>query len=571
MLRFGTDGVRGDSERDLTGPLVEALAKAVARVLRPDRVVVGRDTRASGPRLERELAAGLRAEGVAPVLVGVLPTPAIAFVATAAGVPAAIVSASHNPWSDNGVKVIGADGIKLPDAVEAAIEAELEAALGAAPDGIPGTARADAAAPEPTFGADPAAADVYVEHLLSTLRGRTLGGLSVVLDCANGAGFEVGPRVLRATGAQVQVLHAEPDGRNINDGCGSTHPDSLQRAVVEHGADLGLALDGDGDRVLAVDEHGDLVDGDQVMTMTAIDMHERGELRNDTIAVTVMSNLGLRRALRARGVGVVETPVGDRHVVAAMQAHDLVLGGEQSGHIVFAQHATTGDGLLTGLRVADLLCRSARPLSVLAAQMTRVPQVLVNVRVAGAADIEASAALRAAVRSVEAELGDTGRVLVRASGTEPLVRVMIEADVQSVADDAAERLRGVVTSQFGSGDSPWNSRDVRHRGRGPKARQPGLARSGRPSPRPWPTPRPGSAAWAPSRWVRRQSPPWSRPPRSCGRSTGSCATATVCARSSTTHWRGPVSRTTATEPRHCSSRSRRGSTRARSTAPTSSR
>jgi phosphoglucosamine mutase len=293
-----------------------------------------------------------------------------------------------------------------------------------------------------------------MEHLLSTLDGRSLAGIDVVVDCAHGAGFELGPRALREAGAHVLVLHAEPDGRNINDDCGSTHPEALQAAVVAAGAQLGLALDGDGDRVLAVDERGKLVDGDQIMTMCAMDMHERAKLRNDAIAVTVMSNLGLRRALRGAGIDLFETPVGDRHVVAAMQEHDLALGGEQSGHIVFADFATTGDGLLTGLQVADLVIRSGRPLSALASEMHRVPQVLVNVRVKGRVDVAGSAALGAAVREVERELGDGGRVLVRGSGTEPLVRIMIEADEQAVADSAAGRLRAVVTAEFGAGGTP---------------------------------------------------------------------------------------------------------------------
>jgi phosphoglucosamine mutase len=446
VLRFGTDGVRGDAEHELTTAFVVALGRAVARVVRSREVVVGRDTRASGPRIEHALATGLLSEVVTPVLLGVLPTPAIAFVAAERCVPAAIVSASHNRWSDNGVKVIGADGRKLADDVEAAIEAELELEVASTwdrrtythdPDGSP-------------LHADEVSAGAYVDHVLSTTTGRDLAGLEIVLDCANGAGFELGPRVLRAAGARVHVLHAEPDGHNINDGCGSTYPESLQRTVVERGAALGLAIDGDGDRVLAVDEHGALVDGDQIMTMTALDMHAQGTLRNNAIAVTVMSNLGLRRALRAGGIDVVETPVGDRHVVAAMQSYGLVLGGEQSGHIVFSRYATTGDGILTGLLVADLACRSGRPVSELAGQMARVPQVLVNVRVARRVDIDDSAELADAVRAVEIELGETGRVLVRASGTEPLVRVMIEADEQSVADRAAAHLRDVVVSQFGA-------------------------------------------------------------------------------------------------------------------------
>jgi phosphoglucosamine mutase len=449
VLRFGTDGVRGDADHDLPGPFIVALARATARVLRPERVLIGRDTRASGPRIAAELAAGLEAEGVVPVLLGVLPTPAIAFVAATEGIPAAIVSASHNPWHDNGVKVIGADGRKLADGAEDAIEAELEALVAAAPD-----ESRDPPAGELTFGADAAGADAYLDHLLSTLGSRRLDGLAVVLDCANGAGFDLGPRALEAAGARVHLLHAAPDGRNINDGCGSTHPEELQAAVVRVGAALGLALDGDGDRVLAVDERGALVDGDQIMAMCAIDMHERGELRNDAIAITVMSNLGLVRVLRAAGLAVFETPVGDRHVVAAMQQHDLVLGGEQSGHIVFADFATTGDGLLTGLRVADLVVRRGQPLSALAAGMTHVPQVLVNIRVPRRVDVGSSSVLREAVGEVERELGESGRVLVRGSGTEPLVRVMIEADVQSVADAAAARLRDVVISEFGADGTP---------------------------------------------------------------------------------------------------------------------
>jgi phosphoglucosamine mutase len=448
VLRFGTDGVRGDADNDLPNRFVVALGRAVARVLQPERVLVGRDTRASGPRIEAALADGLDSEVVETVSLGVLPTPAIAFVAATQGVPAAIVSASHNRWTDNGVKVIGADGCKLADGIEAAIEAELEVELGSTWD----RRRFEYEPSAPSFAADPTAADAYIAHLLSTLPGAGLDGLDIVLDCANGAGFEVGPRVLGGAGARVHVLHAAPDGRNINHGCGSTYPEQLQRAVVERGAALGLALDGDGDRVIAVDERGVLVDGDEIMTMTAIDMHERGALRNGALAVSVMSNLGLRRALRSRGIDVVETPVGDRHVVAAMQARGLVLGGEQSGHIVYSEYATTGDGLLTGLRIAELVRRANRPLSALAAQMTRIPQVLVNVKVARRVEVNESAALAQAVHAVEAALGESGRVLVRGSGTEPLVRVMIEADAQSVADAAADRLRRVVISEFGSGE-----------------------------------------------------------------------------------------------------------------------
>jgi phosphoglucosamine mutase len=282
--------------------------------------------------------------------------------------------------------------------------------------------------------------DAYVVHLLSALDGRSLDGLRVVIDCANGAAFDLGPRALRAAGAVVEVLHAAPDGRNINDGCGSTDPSALQRVVVDHGAQLGLALDGDADRVVAVDEKGELVDGDQIMVMTALDWHERGMLRNDAIAVTVMSNLGLRRALSAGGVAIVETPVGDRSVTAAMATRDLAIGGEQSGHIVFADLATTGDGVLTGLLVADVVARRGRTLSELAGAMTRLPQVLVSVPVTGGVALD-DGAVQETIGKVEAELGDRGRVMVRSSGTEPVVRVMVEAPTEDEAAAAAARVR----------------------------------------------------------------------------------------------------------------------------------
>ena len=439
MLQFGTDGVRGDADADLTSPLVMALGRAIARALRPSRVLIGRDTRESGVRIEGDLARGLAAEGVVTGALGVLPTPAIAFLAAQAGVPAAIVSASHNPWTDNGVKVIGADGCKLPDGVEAAIETELRAIVDSG-----------ALAPDPRDNVEsiPDAGNEYVAHLLAALGGRGLASLSIVLDCANGAASELAPQAFRAAGAAVTVLHAAPDGRNINAACGSTHPEELQAAMRESGAGIGLAFDGDADRVIAVDEQGAVVDGDQMMTMLALDLHERTLLRNDAIAVTVMTNMGLRRALVPRGIGVVETPVGDRSVVAAMRERDLVMGGEQSGHIVFSEYATTGDGLLTGLLLSDLVCRAQQPLSALAAQMTRYPQVMVNVRVPRGVDLASTPGIAAAVHEIEDELGDRGRVLVRASGTEPLVRIMVEAESQAVADNAVERLRSVVEAEF---------------------------------------------------------------------------------------------------------------------------
>jgi len=455
VLRFGTDGVRGDANTDLTTPLIVALGRAAARVLGSGTFFIGRDTRESGPRIEADLARGLTAEGASVVSLGVAPTPAVAFLAQRAGAPAAIVSASHNPWQDNGVKLVGPDGRKLADATEAAIESELRSLSD------PEESRRSAAAPAARSEANPTMEtaqvgdlDAYLAHLLGALDGRALDGLRVVIDCAHGAAYEIGPRALRAAGADVEVLHAAPDGRNINDGCGSTDPSELRRAVVGHGAHIGLALDGDADRVVAVDERGELVDGDQIMVMTALDWHARKMLRNDAIAVTVMSNLGLRRALAAGGVAVVETPVGDRSVTAAMATRDLAIGGEQSGHIVFADLATTGDGVLTGLIVADLVARREVALSTLAASMTRLPQVLVNVRLARKIDL-AEPGLSQAVGAVEAELGDRGRVLVRSSGTEPLLRVMVEAPTSSEAEAAAARIVAAIHET--EGDTPAGS------------------------------------------------------------------------------------------------------------------
>ncbi len=438
MLRFGTDGVRGDADADLTDEFVTALGRAAARVLGSARFVVGRDTRESGPRIETALLRGLGLEGAALVPVGVVPTPAVAFFAQRDDAAAAVISASHNAWTDNGVKLMAAGGKKLPDEVERAIEDELRTAL---------------AEPEPhdlVAWIPRDRVDEYVDHLGAALDGRTLDGLRVVVDCANGAASAVGPRALRRLGADVVVLHAEPDGRNINEQCGSTYPQSLQTAVRAHEADLGLALDGDADRVIAVDERGAIVDGDQMMAALAIDLDARDRLRNRAVAVTVMSNLGLRRALAAAGIGIVETPVGDRNVLTALDEHDLVLGGEQSGHVIFRDLATTGDGVLTGLLVCDLVRRSGRPLSAHAATMARFPQVLVSVPVSRVADLASATAVREEVLATEAALGDSGRVLVRASGTEPVVRVMVEAPTESEAEAAVARLRRAVEISFAS-------------------------------------------------------------------------------------------------------------------------
>ncbi len=439
MLQFGTDGIRGNAEADLTPDLVVALGRAAALVFGVEKpFIVGRDTRQSGTRLRDNLAAGLHAQGAVVRDAGVLPTPGLAFLASAAQSRALMISASHNPWTDNGIKLFGSGGRKLDDATERRVEDELRAQSGLAlppPDGR--AIEVEANAP-------------YLEHLLGAIGGRRFDGLKVVLDCANGAASELGPAAFRALGADVVVVHAEPDGTNINTACGSTDPSDLQDAVVAAGAAAGFAFDGDADRVVAVDERGVIVDGDQIMVIAALDLNERGLLRNDAIAVTVYSNLGLHHALQPAGIRVVETPVGDRQVMAAIESHDLVLGGEQSGHVIFRDLATTGDGILTGLLLLDRVKRSGRTLSDLAAAMTRVPQLLENVRVASKPDLGSAPALTAEIAAVEAELGDGGRVFVRASGTEPLIRIMVEAPTEEGAKAALARLHRATEQAFGT-------------------------------------------------------------------------------------------------------------------------
>lgn len=442
-LRFGTDGVRGVANAELTPELVLALGRAAARTLGGSRFAVGRDTRVSGPLLQAALTAGMAAEGADVVDLGVVPTPAVAWVAAADGVPAAVISASHNPFPDNGIKFFAAGGRKLSDDAESRLEAELDRVLAHG-----GSARTGQAVGR--IRPDPAAADRYEEAVAATLEGRRLDGLRVVLDCANGAAHRVGPAVLRRLGADVTVICDGPDGTNINAGCGSTHPERLQAEVVRRRAHAGLAFDGDADRVVAVDHAGRLVDGDQLLAMCALDLRRRGRLRGDTVVVTVMTNLGFHRAMAAHGIRVVATAVGDRYVLEALEANGWSLGGEQSGHIIFRDLATTGDGLLTGVQVLDLVCRSGRPLAELAGVMERMPQVLRNVRVADRDGLEEAASLWEEVRAVEALLGDRGRVLVRPSGTEPVVRVMVEAPTREAADAAAERLCAAITRALGS-------------------------------------------------------------------------------------------------------------------------
>ena len=395
--------------------------------------------------LEAALVAGLTAEGVDAVLLGVVPTPTVAFASRCLDAPGAVISASHNPFADNGIKFFAAGGRKLPDELEAAVEADLAARL----DGTTvASGREGGAVGVAREGTE--LIDAYVEHVVATVDAAdALGGLEIVVDCSNGAASELGPRILRALGAAVTVINASPDGTNINAGCGSTDPAHLQAEVVARGAAAGLAFDGDADRIIAVDEHGDLVDGDQILAVCAVDMAARGALAGNAFAITVMSNIGLRRAMAERGITLVETPVGDRHVWAAMEEHGLALGGEQSGHVIFAEHAETGDGILTGVLLLDAVRRSGATLSELAGVVTRFPQVLLNVRVGDRAGLDGADAFWNEVRAVEAELGDAGRVLVRPSGTEPVVRVMVEAATDEQARALADRLAAALTGARG--------------------------------------------------------------------------------------------------------------------------
>ncbi len=460
-LTFGTDGVRGDARRELTPEFVAVLGRAAAEVLGAERFAVGRDTRASGPLLAGAFCLGVQRAGGSTVDLGVVPTPAVARWCDDERVAGAVVSASHNPWHDNGVKLFAPGGCKLSDAAQHDIERRLGILLDDSGPGVATQSEASAVAGDAgaaRFAAMQALAAVpdtapaeearcrHARSVADSVEGRHLDGLSVVVDAANGAACETGPECLRALGAAVETIHAEPDGYNINEGCGSLHPESLQAAVASSGADAGLAFDGDADRVLAVDHAGALIDGDQILAVCAIDRAGRGRLAGNAVVVTVMANLGLRRAMASHGIGLVETPVGDRHVLSALEGRGLALGGEQSGHLIFRDLATTGDGLLTAVQLLDTVKRSGRNLRDLAAAaMTRMPQVLVDVPLpAGPRSAGLEGALGPIAADASARLGDTGRVLVRPSGTEALVRVMVEAVDLTTARSEADRLCAAV-------------------------------------------------------------------------------------------------------------------------------
>jgi phosphoglucosamine mutase len=445
---FGTDGVRGLANGHVTAELALDLSVSAAHVLaergtfaghRPV-AVVGRDTRISGQFLEAAVVAGLASAGVDVLLLGELPTPGVAWLTGSLGADLGVVlSASHNPMPDNGIKFLARGGVKLDDAIEVAIEQRLREPWDRPTGADVGRVRVHETA-----------AAQYAGHLVSTVAHRPASPLRVVLDCAHGAASEVGPVAMRDAGVEVIAIDDHPDGLNINDHCGSTHLEVLQKAVIEHEADLGFALDGDADRCLAVDASGEVVDGDQIMAILALAMRDHGELHDDTVVATVMSNLGFVLAMREAGISVVQTKVGDRYVLEAMNAGGYTLGGEQSGHIILSRHATTGDGLLTALQVLDRVAETGKPLAELASVVTRLPQVLVNVPGVDKARTD-DEALVAAVSQAEAELGDTGRVLLRPSGTEPLVRVMVEAATAEQAQDVADRLAEVVRERLALG------------------------------------------------------------------------------------------------------------------------
>jgi phosphoglucosamine mutase len=435
---FGTDGVRGVAGTELTAELAAGLGRAAVTVLgrhggREPVVVVGRDPRASGVWLEEALTGGIRAAGGDVILAGVEPTPAIAYMTVDLGASAGVViSASHNPAEDNGIKFFSREGRKLPDAIEDEIE---EALADPAPDAAE---RGDA---RPAGDA----LDRYVDHLVGASLA-TLDGMRIVVDCANGSASAVAPALLSRLGADVTAINAEPDGVNINDGCGALHPEVVAEAVVRLGADAGVSHDGDADRALFASADGAVIDGDQVLAASAVGLHEAGELTGDTVVATVMSNIGFERAMREHAITLVRTRVGGRYVAEEMDRRGAVLGGEQSGHVIFRKYATTGDGLLTAVRFLSLAAVRDVGVGELASVMRRYPQVMVNVRVDDRDAVAGSPTVAAAVRDAEVALGGGGRVLLRPSGTEPLVRVMVEAETKDEADRHARAIAEVVSA-----------------------------------------------------------------------------------------------------------------------------
>ncbi len=439
-LRFGTDGVRGHVGSELGEHDVELIGVAVASEWPGTRVVMGHDGRESGPALLAAFTRGAKSQGNEVVNAGLLPTPALAHAAHSGDCIAVAITASHNPWHDNGVKVFAPGGRKLTDETQQRIESHWH---GQRASGDPAPSSLTGTADVPTLDGSVGAA--YIEAMTTTLNITSFTGTEVIVDCANGATSSVAEQVTSALGLRATILNDAPTGRNINDACGATHPEGLAARCAERGVP-GIAFDGDGDRLIAVDERGNVVDGDRLIALAAVDLHRRGELRNDTVVVTSMTNLGFHRAMHREHITTVTTDVGDRAVLAAMEEGGFVLGGEQSGHIIHARYATTGDGMLSALLLLDLVRRSGGTLSALSdAVMTRMPQVLRSVRVTKNPK-DVAAHIKADLAREEASLGDNGRIVVRASGTEPVVRIMVEAESQSIADGVAERLEQVVAA-----------------------------------------------------------------------------------------------------------------------------
>lgn len=443
---FGTDGVRGVANHELTPELAYKLGRAGAYVLTKDagqraKITVGKDTRISGDMLEAALIAGITSVGVDVLRLGVIPTPGVAYLTRSLGADAGVmISASHNPVPDNGIKFFGGDGFKLTDAQEV----EFEALLDAAADELP----------RPTgehvgrVVEQANAGELFITYQKSLIR-NSFAGVKVVLDCGNGAASYLAADVFRSLGADVVSLFAEPTGTNINVDCGSTHPEQVQKAVLEHGAQIGLSFDGDADRLIAVDEKGQLVDGDYTMAILGLAMKQRGELTGNTIVATVMSNIGFIKAMTEQGIEIIKAPVGDRYVMEEMKKGGYLLGGEQSGHIIMLAHNTTGDGLLTALQLTDIMVESQKPLSELRSVMRTYPQVLINVRVQTKDGWKENAKIQAAIARVEDILGSDGRVLVRPSGTEPLIRVMAEGPEEDSLRQYCNDIADIVRQEQG--------------------------------------------------------------------------------------------------------------------------
>ncbi|MFS0840715.1 phosphoglucosamine mutase [Paenibacillus sp. 1P03SA] len=442
---FGTDGVRGVANQELTPELAFEIGRCGGYVLtrqaQHPKVVIGQDTRISGPMLEAALVAGLLSIGANVIRLGVVSTPAVAYLTRVLGADAGVmISASHNPVEDNGIKFFGGDGFKLLDETELEIERLLDADGDELPRPVGGEIG--------TVSDDPKAKFLYADFVKSTVQ-HSFGGMKIVMDCANGAAYELAPKIFRELGAEVITLGAEPNGRNINEGCGSTHPENLQKAVVEHGANLGLAFDGDADRLIAIDENGEEVDGDFILSICGDAMNRAGKLNHSTIVTTVMANIGFFKGIEGHGLKATQTAVGDRYVMEEMRKGGYNLGGEQSGHVIFLDYNTTGDGILTGLQLADTLVAGGRPLSEVKRIMRKFPQVLVNVRVADKSKLQDNAAIAGAISAVENQLGDNGRVLVRPSGTESLIRVMAEGPDKDTVEGYVNDIVEVVKRELG--------------------------------------------------------------------------------------------------------------------------